>query len=549
MQRDKGDTGAYPAGGDSSTAAFGPQDRRRGVLFTERFRLLKLLSSRLSVTFFLILLQLVWIVLIFMRLAGYSQIITSALKVLSLLMTLYIISHAEVPAYRMGWVLLIMALPIFGGLLYLLLGEKRPARKLRLRLEKGMAKHGEILCQDPEVAEALKEHSPRAAGLSAYIANYGRYPVWQNTQVKYHPLGDDQFEDMLTALKQAERFIFLEYFIIEEGYMWNSVLDILAEKVQQGVDVRVIYDDLGCLTKLPSAYNRKLAKLGIKCLVFNPFIPVVSLVMNNRDHRKMMIIDGHTAFTGGINLADEYINHIVRFGHWKDTGVMLRGEAVWNFTIMFLEVWNAFFNDDEDYSTFCPVAPTEEGFSGDGFVQPFCDSPLDEETVSVNVYLDILSQAKDYVYILTPYLAISDELHLALCAAAKRGVDVRMVLPGTPDKKIAYRLSRSYYLPLMEAGVRIYEYTPGFMHAKSYVSDDSLAVVGTINMDYRSLYLHFECGVLMVDSSAIEALKNDALQLFQVSHEVTPAERRRGPFRSLAGGLIDAVLRVFAPLF
>ena len=519
------------------------------MLFTERFKLLKLLSNRFSVTIFLILIQLVWLALVFLRLVGYSEIITTALKVLSILMTLHVISHAEVPAYRMGWVLLIMTLPLFGGLLYLLLGERRPARRLRLRLEKSMEKHGEIVHQDPEVAEALKEAFPRTAGLSAYIANFGRYPAWQNTQVKYHTLGEDQFEDMLAVLKQAERFIFLEYFVIEEGYMWDSILEILTQKVEQGVDVRVIYDDMACQPRLPSAYSKRLAKLGIKCLAFNPFIPVVSLVMNNRDHRKMMIIDGHTAFTGGINLADEYINHIVRFGHWKDTGVMLQGEAVWNFTVMFLEVWNAFFFDDEDYSAFCPKPTTAEGFSGDGFVQPFCDSPLDDETVSVNVYLDILAQAKDYVYILTPYLAISDELQIALCAAAKRGVDVRMVLPGTPDKKIAYRLSRSYYLPLMNAGVRIYEYTPGFMHAKSYVCDDTLAVVGTINMDYRSLYLHFECGVLMVGNSAIKDLKNDALQLFRISHEVTPAERRRGLLRSVTGGLIDAVLRVFAPLF
>lgn len=484
----------------------------------------------------------------FVRFVGYSEIISNAFTVLSIAMVLYIISKTEVPAYRMGWILVIMAFPLFGGMLYLLMGDKRPAKHMRLRLEKGMRNHDVLTAQDPAAAEALRAEAPRTAGLAAYISNFAKFPIWQNTAVKYYSLGEAQYADILSALRQAESFIFLEYFIIEEGEMWDSVLDILKEKAAAGVDVRVIYDDVGCLGKLPANYYKKLEKHGIKCLVFNPFVPVISLVMNNRDHRKILVIDGHTVFTGGINLADEYINHRVRFGHWKDSGVMLRGAAVWNFTVMFLEIWNAYRHDDEDFSVFRPgtEAMTTES---DGFVQPFSDSPLDGETVSVNVYLDILAQAQDYVYIFTPYLAISDELQLALCVASKRGVDVRMVLPGTPDKKLTFRLSRSYYLPLMEAGVRIYEYTPGFLHAKSYVSDDKLAVVGTINMDYRSLYLHFECGVLMVGCAAIADLKKDALKTFEVSHEVTAAERRRNWLSRLTGGLVDSILRVFAPLF
>ena len=497
----------------------------------------------------LIALQAAWIALMFMRVVGNSELISTAFKILSIAMALYVISKADVPAYRMGWIMVIMIIPLFGGLLYLLLGEKRPAKYMRLRLAKGMKNHDIIAVQSPEIEDELRERSPRVAGCSSYITNFARFPVWKKTKVTYHSLGEYQYADMITELKKAKKFIFLEYFIIEEGEMWNSIFDILCDKVKEGVDVRVIYDDMGCLRKIPINYFNKLERHGIKCLVFNPFIPIISLVMNNRDHRKIMVIDGNTAFTGGINLADEYINHRVRFGHWKDSGVMLKGEAVWNFTVMFLEIWNSYNPDDEDFSIFRPCEESEGEFISDGFVQPFSDSPLDGETVSVNVYLDILAQAKDYVYIFTPYLAISDELHLALCAAAKRGVDVRMVLPGIPDKKIAYRLSRSYYIPLLEAGVRIYEYTPGFIHAKSYVCDDELAVVGTINMDYRSLYLHFECGVLMYESSAIAELKKDALKTFEISHEVTIEERKRGKIRELEGGLIDSVLRVFAPLF
>ena len=521
----------------------------QGVVGTERFKLIKFLSSRLSVTLILIIVQAAWLALMFLKLVGYSDIISDGFRVLSIVMALYIITKADVPAYRMGWILVIMIFPLFGGLLYLFLGEKRPASYMRKRMATGMQNHDITMAKNPEIEQELREHSPRAAGLSSYLTNYARFPVWKNTSVSYHPLGENQYADMLKELQKAKKFIFLEYFIIDKGEMWDTILGILSKKVEEGVDVRIIYDDMGCLRKIPSNYYKSLEKLGIKCLVFNPFIPVISLVMNNRDHRKIMVIDGNTAFTGGINLADEYINHKIRFGHWKDTGVMLKGDAVWNFTVMFLEIWNSYNPVDEDFTGFKPNQEHEGDFVGDGFVQPFSDSPLDGETVSVNVYLDFLAQAKDYVYIFTPYLAISDELHIALCAAAKRGVDVRLVLPGTPDKKIAYRLSRSYYLPLMEAGIRIYEYTPGFIHAKSYVSDDEIAVVGTINMDYRSLYLHFECGVVMFESSAIAELKKDALKTFEVSHEVSIEERRRGVMSRLYGGLIDSILRVFAPLF
>ena len=521
----------------------------QGVVGTEKFKLIKFLSSRLSVTLILIMVQAAWIALMFLKFVGYSGYISDAFRLLSIVMALYIITKADVPAYRMGWILVIMIFPLFGGLLYLLLGEKRPARYMRHRLAKGTQNHDTTLVQSAEVVKELKEHSPRVAGLSTYLTKNARFPVWKNTSVSYHPLGEYQYADMLIELQKAKKFIFLEYFIIDKGEMWDSILGILSKKAAEGVDVRIIYDDMGCLRKIPSNYYKKLEKLGIKCLVFNPFIPIISLVMNNSDHRKIMVIYGNTVFTGGINLADEYINHRIRFGHWKDTGVMLKGDAVWNFTVMFLEIWNSYNPIDEDFTVFKPSQEHEADFISDGFVQPFSDSPLDGETVSVNVYLDILSQAKDYVYIFTPYLAISDELHIALCAAAKRGVDVRMVLPGTPDKKIAYRLSRSYYPPLMEAGIRIYEYTPGFIHAKSYVCDDELAVVGTINMDYRSLYLHFECGVVMFECDAIAELKKDALKTFEVSHEVSMQERRRGVMSQLYGGLIDSILRVFAPLF
>jgi cardiolipin synthase len=352
------------------------------------------------------------------------------------------------------------------------------------------------------------------------------------------------FQDMLEELKKAEHFIFMEYFIVEDGKMWGSILEVLEEKARAGLDVRFIYDDLGSVSLLPTGYDKQLEAKGIRCIAFNPFVPLLSLVMNNRDHRKITVIDGHTAFSGGVNLADEYINEKVRFGHWKDTGFMLKGEAVWNYTVMFLRMWNAFRHTDTDYEAFRPQIYHPEAFLSDGFVQPYGDTPLDDEVVAENVYLNILNQARDYVYIFTPYLIIDHEMNTALCLAAKRGVDVRIVTPGIPDKKVIFQLTRSYYPPLLKAGVRIYEYTPGFLHAKSYVCDDETAVVGTINMDYRGLYLHFECGTCFYRNSIVEQVKQDSLATMEKSRELALSDTRQGFF----GGLFCALLRVFAPM-
>ena len=347
---------------------------------------------------------------------------------------------------------------------------------------------------------------------------------------------------LLADLEKAEKSIFLECFIVSQGKMWQGVEDILRRKAAQGVDVRLIYDDFGSLLGLPKDFVVRMERAHIRCIPFNPVVPLLSLVMNHRDHRKIVVVDGKVAYTGGINLADEYINEITRFGYWKDAGLRIEGAAVWNFTVMFLDFWNAFRPYEQDYSAFRPqlaVLP-----ASDGVVQPYADSPLDEEPVAETVYLDILAQAQQYVYFYTPYLAIGEEMLDALRNAAKRGVDVRLVLPGIPDKKLVFRLSRSYYLPLLRAGVRIYEYTPGFLHAKCCVSDDRAAVVGSINMDYRSMFLHFECGVLLLQNSQVLALRDDVRRTLPQCREVQCADCRTG----LAGTALDSVLRLLSPL-
>ena len=322
------------------------------------------------------------------------------------------------------------------------------------------------------------------------------------------------------------------------------MLEILRDNVAHGVDVRVIYDDVGCADYMPAKYYQTLRSYGIKAVAFNKFVPLVSIVMNNRDHRKITVIDGKVGFIGGINISDEYINKKERFGHWKDTGLMFKGPGVENLTLMFLEMWNAFNENEGSYSDYVPEEYTESGSAQDGCVLSFSDSPLDDENTSENVYTDILYSANDYVYITTPYLAIDSSLQNALCMAAKRGVDVRLITPGIPDKKMVYRLTRSYYASLIRAGVKIYEYTPGFIHAKSFVSDDKLGVVGTINMDYRSLYLHFECGTLMYDCPAVIDLRNDDLATIEKSRRIELDDCHTSFF----GELLDRILRVLAPL-
>ena len=505
-------------------------------------RLIQILTSRVVVTGVLILIQLGWFLVFLTTLAQHAVWISALFALLSMAIVLSIVSKDVNPAYKIEWIILIEAVPLLGGLLYLLFGNKRPTRRMQGRFLRERRRFAPLLAQQPQQAAGL---SGRARGTARYVQKNGPFPVWRDTSVTYYPLGEEMFADMMRAIEAAEHFIFLEYFIItENSYMWQTMLEALARKAAAGLDVRLIYDDLGSVALLPPGYAKKMEALGIRCLAFNPFVPVMSLVMNNRDHRKILVVDGHTAFNGGINLSDEYINRTHPHGHWKDTGLRLAGEGAWNLTAMFLQTWHAFRPGREDMAEFLPHRWHAAPFAGSGWVQPFGDSPLDDEPVSENVYIDLLSQAQSYAYIFTPYLALSNELQSALCLAARRGVDVRVVTPGIPDKPIVYRLTRSYYPALLKAGVRVFEYTPGFLHAKSMLVDGEVGVVGTINMDFRSLYLHFECGTLLYGCDALADLKRDCMATFGASREVGLQNCRL----SVGGRLLSALLRVFAPL-
>ena len=502
-------------------------------------KLLSKLISRLSITLLLIAIQAGWGVAMLSRASAVFPWINRIFGVVAIFVVIYIINRDANPSYKIAWIVPILIFPLFGVSIYLLYGKKKPTKSMRKKFKKNEYILRDNLSQSEETVNAM---DTRDACRASYLQRYS-YPVYGNTQTEYFPSGEALFPRIIEEISGAERFIFLEYFIIEEGTVWNSILEILAKKAKEGVDVRVIYDDVGCVSKLPTGYALKLQSMGIKCTKFNPFVPFVSVIMNNRDHRKILVVDGHTAFTGGINLADEYMNITHPFGYWKDTAVMMRGEAAWSFTCMFLQMWHLIRGKEEDISAFRPDVRYAQKFAGKGFVQPFSDSPLDDEAVSENVYIDIIAAAQKYVYICTPYLVIDDRMKNALTLAAKRGVDVRIITPGIPDKKIIYRLTRSYYPELLQGGVKIYEYTPGFLHEKAIVSDDRCAVVGTINMDFRSLYLHFECGVLMTNTTAVFDVRDDTLSLFPSCREVEKIKKK-----NIFARVFDSILRTFAPL-
>ncbi|MDO5134668.1 MAG: cardiolipin synthase [Eubacteriales bacterium] len=510
-------------------------------------KIMKLLFNRIFYVVVAMLIQLVWIFTIIFRVAGYSSYISLALDMVSLLVVLWIVNQKINPSYKLAWTMLILCLPVFGLVLYLIFGKSRVASAIQEQFNEMMETTSEYLEGDEKARMRLEEKDPSARIQSDYIWKNSGFPVHEHTSAEYFQVGDDMFPVLVRELERAEHFIFIEYFIIHDGVMWRTILDILERKVKEGVDVRLLYDDMGCLTTLPHKYYEKLEAKGIRCRVFNPFRPILNIIQNNRDHRKFCIIDGWVGFTGGINLADEYINQRERFGHWKDTAVMLKGEGVWNMTAMFLHMW-CVVNKGEDrdqLSEYLPHRHHPEEFPGDGFIQPFGDTPLDRETVGENVYLNIINRARDYVYICTPYLIIDNEMMTALCLAAKSGVDVRIMTPAVPDKKIVFLLTQSYYEQLLESGVKIYEYQPGFLHAKSFVCDDQVGVVGTINLDYRSLYLHFEDGVWIYQNKVIGEIKEDFTETLRYCEPISLGFCRG---RNVVVRGMQSVLRLFAPM-
>ena len=505
----------------------------------------KVLFHRMGVMLVLIALQAATYVVLLTYLQGskYYAVFNIVMSVLSVAVVLRIVSDRSNPGYKIGWIIVVLALVPFGAVAYLLLGGNHLSQFNQRRLRNMEVLVRGELGRECGRANTLGQMEGEDAGsMARYLEQAACCPVYGNTRTKFYPLGDVCYDDLLAALRSAERYIFIEYFIIEEGLLWNSVVDVLKEKAAAGVEVRVIYDDIGSIFTLPANYPATLEKLGIHCRVFNRLVPVLSLRQNNRDHRKYMIVDGKVAFTGGINMADEYINAKKRFGHWKDSAIRLEGDAVWSMTVSFLSMWDFTLNREELLEPFRP-APAAGG--AEGFVHPYHDCPWDNEPVGLTVYLNLINRACRYVYITTPYLVIDYSMTMALVSAAKSGVDVRIITPHIPDKKTVFEVTRAHYKELLEAGVRIFEYEPGFIHSKNFVVDGKFATVGTVNMDYRSMFLHFENGVVLYGTPSVRDIRADFLDTQARSIEATLEDCARVP---LYRRIWRAVLRLVATL-
>ena len=503
--------------------------------------LFRILFSRTVIITLLLLLNFFLLFSLLFELFEGITLIFGGLVAVTAVMMIIILNTDDDPAFKLSWCIIVAVLPLFGIVLYTIFRLDLGSRIHQKILEKSIQSSKVHLPDSSEILQVLQQDDPDTAAIARYLQHHGNAPTYANTDVHYFPLGEDKFEEMLRRMEQAKEFIFLEYFIVYPGHMWGSILEVLSRKAKEGVEVRVLYDGMNAFTNLPYNYPKMLEKLGIRCKMFSPVHPFISTHYNNRDHRKIAVIDGHTAFTGGINLQDRYINREVVFGHWKDTAVMVQGEAANGFTLMFLQMWNATEREPfyAPYLRSCPVS------GAPGFVIPYGENPTSKERVAKNVYLHILNRAKQYVYIMTPYLILDAEMSNALQYAAKRGVDVRILLPHIPDKRTAFALAKSHYRELTSAGVQIYEYTPGFVHAKVFLSDDVCGTVGSINLDYRSLYLHYECATYLYRVPALADIKADFEETFEKSQRITAGDVKK---QSLFYRILGALLKVIAPL-
>ena len=514
-------------------------------------KLLRKLFSRVVLVSLAIAIQLAWLFFVLVYLSAYYLPIALFFNLISLAAVIFIINRPGNPPVKLAWIVPILVFPLFGGVIFFISGGKGPKKKLLRALETGNemlrpyreAKR-EPIFPDP-AASPLRREDLYLAGQCRYLDTRG-FPAYTNTAADYYADCRKGWERLLSDLRTAENFIFMEYFILRPGVMWDPILEILREKAAAGVEVRVIYDDVGSIGYLPRDYASRLEKMGIRCISFNRYKPIYAVVMNHRDHRKITVIDGHIGYTGGANLADEYIGEEIRFGEWKDNFLRLEGEGVRGLTLLFLEMWNANRPTDTRHrvADYMPDPTRFQHLPCGGVVQPYGDSPVDSEILAENVYLNIINQATDYVYIYTPYVVIDFEMTRALSLAARRGVDVRLVVPAVPDKKTVYHLGKSYFPELIENGVKVLRFTPGFVHSKVFLADDRQAVVGTVNLDYRSLTLHFENACMFVDHPVIPAIKADFEATFPHCAEVTVKKRRF----DVLYGLYLGLLRLFAPL-
>ncbi len=522
----------------------------------------KVVFSRLVITIVLVLLQAFFLFASFYWLSNYWPVISVILNLLSIILLVYVVNRDLNPAFKLSWAIPMCVFPLFGGLLYLYVEGNLATIAIKKSINRRIEETRPYLQQDKEIRKRLNEKSCSLSAVSRYVENAGGFPTYDNTKIRYFPFGEDKFADLLQELEKAEHFIFLEYFIIYEGATWESVLEILKRKAACGVEVRLMYDGTCAINGLPKGYENRLQAAGIRTRIFLPAVPLFSTHQNHRDHRKILVIDGRVAYNGGINLADEYANITHPYGCWKDTAVKIEGDAVKSFTVMFLQLWYSIGPESNkkyvpgDYLKYLPEPPAgkepaieedgkAKGKSEDGYVMPYGDGPNSSHNLAENVYLDIMNRANRYIHVMTPYFINDNDVVRAFKYAAERGTDVKLIVPHIPDKRIIYDVTRTYYVALLRAGVRIYEYTPGFVHAKVVVSDDNKAVVGSINFDFRSLYHHFECATYIYRNPVIADIEADFQKTLESCQEVTMEYYKAIPWQHR---LLGKVLNLFAPL-
>lgn len=508
-------------------------------------KLLKFFTNRILITVFFFLLQVAVLSVTLFVLSAWSVWIQLLFSLLSIVVCLFILGKDQNPGYKLAWVIPILLFPLLGGALFVMMGRPpKLRRKYKKQMDRVTSYTQELFREANRItADNETRIPPSARRLYRFVNNGTDYPLYGDTETTYYDGGEAYFDAVLDELRKAQKFIYIEFFIIAAGKLWDRILDVLREKVAEGVEVRVIYDDVGCLFTLPAGYYKKLRAMGIRAHVFNKIRPVFDIRMNNRTHRKIIVIDNKVAFTGGLNIADEYVNRLDRHGYWKDTGMKFEGAAAASFSIMFLRFWLLLESEDADYARYLPRQAEEP--SEHGWVQPLSAGPGNNLQIIENAFMELIGGARESLYITTPYLILDNEFVTALVLAAKSGIDVRIALPHVPDKKLVFMMSRSFYSILLKAGVKIYEYLPGFLHAKSVVCDDGLAYIGTCNLDYRSFYLHYECGALLYETPTVAEMKQDFLRLLPKCKEITYEEASNVTVFTKAA---RAVLRLFAPL-
>lgn len=508
-------------------------------------KLINIIFSQKTTIILMLLLQFVQIFVMFTILNENYNYLSILFSTLGIGVAIYIVNTDRNPAYKLAWIVPLLIFPVFTSILYLILANQPYKRKVSNAYVKKNLDTRCYLPEDTDLTEKIKTQDPELYRLVRYLDDSAGFPAYGCEDVTYFPLGEDKFASMVTEMRKAEKFIFMEYFIVDDGEMWGEILDILVEKASAGVEVRLIVDGMGSQFTMPAKDKKAIENAGGRVIIFNKFRPMISTIQNNRDHRKILVIDGNVGFTGGVNIADEYINRLIRFGHWKDTAIMIRGQAVWNLTMMVLQMWEVITHESTDYEKYRPSL-SYENTSSQGIIVPYSDTPLDSEKIGRMVYMSMINTSKKYLYISTPYFIPDNEILTSLELAAKSGVDVRIITPHIPDKWYIQCITRSYYIELLNMGVKVYEYVPGFIHAKNCLSDDKRAVVGTINFDYRSLYLHFEDAAFMQDTACIPDIKEDFDDLFENKcHRITYDDVRR---LSFASRFMSVILRIFAPL-